>query len=104
MRESISWYVAGSARRFSVIAVTIGPGWTEFARMPSFAYWMAVALVRRRTAPFEAWYCGLEVSTPTRPSWDEMLTIEPPPARRMAGIAARDPRNTPVALMFMTRF
>src|SRR4029077_18329109 len=101
--ETVNRYDSGWARPASVMGVTIGPGWTEFARMPSFAYWMAVALVRRRTAPFEAWYCGLEVSTPTRPSCDEMLTIEPPPARRKAGIAARDPRNTPVALMFMTR-
>src|SRR5215470_7981832 len=64
---------------------------------------MAVALVRRRTAPLEAWYCGLELSVPTRPSWDEMLTMEPPPARRMAGIAARVPRKTPVELTAMIR-
>src|SRR5437879_6529907 len=103
MRESISWYVAGSARRFSVIAVTIGPGCTEFARMPSFAYWMAVTLVSRRTAPLEAGYIGLVMSVPTRPSCDEMLTIEPPPARRMAGMATLLPRNTPVALTSITR-
>src|SRR5438552_2714614 len=103
MRESISWYVAGSARRFSVIAVTIGPGCTEFARMPSFAYWMAVTLVSRRTAPLEAGYIGLVMSVPTSPSWDEMLTIEPPPARRMAGMAALLPRNTPVAFTSITR-
>src|SRR5215469_11407520 len=71
--------------------------------MPSFAYWMAVALVRRRTAPLEAWYCGLELSVPTRPSWDEMLTMEPPPARRMAGMTARVPRKTPVELTAMIR-
>src|SRR5215468_4241334 len=71
--------------------------------MPSFAYWMAVALVRRRTAPLEAWYCGLELSVPTRPSCDEMLTMEPPPAQRMAGIAARVPRKTPVELTAMIR-
>jgi hypothetical protein len=27
-----------------------------------------------------------------------MFTIDPPPAARMAGMAALDPRNTPVAL------
>src|SRR5262249_16089871 len=64
---------------------------------------MAVALVRRRTAPLEAWYCGLELSVPTRPSWDEMLTMEPPPARRMAGMTARVPRKTPVELTAMIR-
>src|SRR5882724_1167564 len=103
MRESISWYVAGSARRFSVIGVTIGPGCTEFARMPSFAYWIAVTFVNSRTAPLEAGYIGLVMSVPTSPSCDEMLTIEPPPARRMAGMAALLPRNTPVALTSITR-
>ena len=71
--------------------------------MPSRAYWMAVAFVRRRTAPLEAWYCGLLLSVPTRPSWDEMLMIDPPPARRMAGMAAFVPRNTPLALMSIVR-
>src|SRR5215510_3035012 len=71
--------------------------------MPSFAYWMAVAFVRRRTAPLDAWYCGLELSVPTRPSWEEMLTMEPPRARRMAGITARVPRKTPVELTAMIR-
>src|SRR5262245_54271755 len=71
--------------------------------MPSFAYWMAVAFVRRRTAPLDAWYCGLELSVPTRPSWEEMLTMEPPRARRMAGITARVPRTTPVELTAMIR-
>src|SRR4029453_2588301 len=101
MRETVRRYVSGSARRRSVIAVTMGPGWTELARIPSLAYWMAVALGRRRTAPLEAWYCGLELSVPTRPSWDERLTMEPPRARRMAGITARVPRKTPVALTAM---
>src|SRR5262249_4652574 len=64
---------------------------------------MAVALVRRRPAPLEAWYCGLELSVPTRPSWDEMLTMEPPPARRMTGITARVPRKTPVEFTAMIR-
>src|SRR5882672_2658393 len=103
MREIMSWYVAGSARRRSVIGVTIGPGWTEFARMRSEAYWIAVAFVSRRTAPFEAWYSGLLLSVPTRPSCDEMLMIEPPPALRIAGMAAFVPRKTPLALMSMVR-
>src|SRR3989441_842506 len=64
---------------------------------------MAVTLVSRRTAPLEAGYIGLVMSVPTRPSCDEMLTIEPPPARRMAGMAALLPRNTPVALTSIPR-
>src|SRR4029450_5695598 len=91
MRETVSSRVSGSLRRASVIGVAIGPGWTELARMRSFAYWMAVALVSRRTDPFEAWYCGLELSTPTRPSCDEIFTMAPPPARRMARVAALGP-------------
>src|SRR6266567_2728304 len=58
MRSTIRWYVAGSARRRSVMAVTMGPGWTELHRMPSPAYWSAVNLVRSRTAPLEAWQGG----------------------------------------------
>src|SRR6266511_1561145 len=56
MRETISLAISGSARRASVIGVTMGPGCTELARMRSRAYWMAVALVSRRTAPLDAWY------------------------------------------------
>src|SRR5215471_11331934 len=81
----------------------MGPGCTELARMRSRAYCIAVVFVRRRTAPFEAWYCGLLMSVPTRPSCDEILTMEPPPASRMAGIAARVPRKTPVELTAMIR-
>ena len=33
----------------------------------------------------------------TNPLMDEMLTMLPPPARRMAGITALVPRNTPLA-------
>src|SRR5262249_17382368 len=37
------------------------------------------------------------------PQIDEMLTIEPPPARCIAGMAALVPRKTPVALTAITR-
>ncbi len=46
----------GSPLRAAVIGVSMGPGWIEFARMPSAAYWMAVDLVKMRTAPFDALY------------------------------------------------
>src|SRR5919198_1736838 len=103
MRDTVRLYTSGSPRRASVMGVTIGPGCTELARIPSAAYWIAVALVSRRTAPLDAWYCGLLLSTPTRPSCDEILIIDPPPARRMAGIAVLLPRKTPVALISITR-
>jgi hypothetical protein len=37
------------------------------------------------------------------PATDEMFTIEPPPARRIAGMAYLVPRNTPLALTAITR-
>src|SRR5262249_34583722 len=37
------------------------------------------------------------------PATDEMFTIEPPPARRISGIAYLVPRKTPLALTAMTR-
>ena len=40
---------------------------------------------------------------PDQPSWEEMLMMEPPPAWRIAGIAALVPRNTPLALTSITR-
>src|SRR3989442_1090527 len=61
--------------------------------MRSRAYCTAVSFVSSRTAPFDAWYCGLLSSMPTRPSCDEMLTIDPPPARRSE--APRSPRSHP---------
>src|SRR5262245_52455704 len=85
------------------MGVTTGPGCTEFTRIRSLAYCTAVSFVRSRTAPFDAWYCGLLSSIPTRPSCDEMLTIDPPPARRRAGMAALVPRKTPLAFTSITR-
>ena len=40
-------------------------------------------------------------SWPTKPEIDEMFTIDPPPASRMAGTACFMPRNTPFAFTFM---
>ena len=36
------------------------------------------------------------------PAVDEMLTMEPPPALRICGIASLVPRNTPLAFMANT--
>ena len=71
--------------------------------MASAAYWMAVDLVSNRTAPLEAMYCGLDSLIATMPSCDEMLIIEPPPDRCIAGMAYFVPRNTPLALTSITR-
>jgi len=64
----------------------------------SFAYWIAVALVKRRTHPSRPVLRRLELSTPTRPSCDKMLTIDRHRAS-MTGITATGPRNTPVQLI-----
>src|SRR5712692_1921751 len=39
----------------------------------------------------------------TMPEIDEMFTIDPPPARRMAGMACFVPKNTPFAFTAMMR-
>src|SRR5262249_58232229 len=86
-----------------VIGVSTNPGCTEFTRILSGAYWIAAALEKMRTAPLDAWYAALPCE-PIIPQIDDMLMIEPPPARCMAGIAALVPRKTPVALISITRF
>ena len=39
----------------AVMGVSMGPGWTELQRMLSWAWWMAMDLVKMRTEPLEAW-------------------------------------------------
>ena len=52
----------------------------------------------------EAWYWRLHSFMPTNPNWDEMLMMDPPPpALRISAMACRAPRNTPLALMSITR-
>ena len=73
-------------------------------RMFSPAYWTAVDLVSRRTAPLELAYAdpapepGLVAMMP---AMDEMLIMDPPPAVRIAGMAARVPRKTPLPFTSM---
>ncbi len=43
-----------SGQTWSPMSVSMGPGCMELARMPSAAYWMAVDLVKMRTAPLDA--------------------------------------------------
>src|ERR1044072_4908172 len=96
----------------AVIGVSTKPGWTEFTRILSGADWIAGALGEKGTPPLGGgvggggWGAGWAAWAwlPTMPQIDEMLMIEPPPERCMAGTAALVPRNTPVALISMTRF
>ena len=45
---------SGSSCMDCVIGVVTKPGWTEFTRMFSVAYWSAADLVASRTEPLEA--------------------------------------------------
>ena len=84
------------------ISVSTGPGWTELQRIMSFACWLAVTFVKMRMAPLLAAYAGSWCRDWPMPATEEMFTIEPPPARRMAGIACFVPRNTPLAFTAIT--
>src|SRR5262249_37527304 len=87
----------------SIMSVAIGPGCTELQRMLSLACWLAVDLVKSRTAPWWAVYAAVSPGLPTRPAVDEMLMMEPPPDARIAGSAHFVPRNTPLTLTAMMR-
>src|SRR3989441_914056 len=92
---------AGSADALEVRIGGMTPGCTELTRMPCCAYCTAADLVMIRTAPFDALYPMWIRSWPTKPEIDEMLTMAPPPASRIAGTACFMPRKTPFAFTFM---
>src|SRR2546426_10810126 len=82
------------------MGVSTPPGCTELHRILSWTCSSAVALVKRRTAPLVAMYAA-SPGLPRNPAVDEIFTMEPPPARRIAGMACLVPRNTPFALTAM---
>jgi hypothetical protein len=55
---------------------------------------VASALANRRTPPFVAQYPA-NPADPRRPATEDIMMIEPPPARRIAGMAYFTDRNTP---------
>ena len=77
------------------MGVSTAPGHTALTRMPSAAWSLASDCVRVPTPPFEAAYDTMP-TRPRSPAKELRLTIDPPPPRRMCGMAARHPRNTPV--------
>src|SRR6516165_10595249 len=83
------------------MGVSTPPGCTELHLMWSWACWTAVILVNKRTAPLDAMYAGGPMAT--MPEIDEMFTMDPPPARRIAGMACFVPKNTPFAFTAMMR-
>ena len=62
-------------------------------RIPSGPWSMAMALVRASTAPFDALYAARPGSA-QKPSTEETLMMEPPPARRSSGSACLVPEDT----------
>ncbi len=78
------------------------PGWIEFTRIPRGASTRAAALVMPRTAHLLATQERIR-SIPIRPSIEEMLRIDPPPAALIGSTTARMPRKTPVWLTSVTR-
>jgi hypothetical protein len=81
---------------FVQIGVSITPGWTVLTRTPSSAaaHSIATAFANRRTPPFVAQYPA-KPADPRRPATDDMMIIDPPPARRMAGTTYFTERKTP---------
>src|SRR5215472_5891785 len=70
-------------------------------RIPSGPWSMAIALVRASTAPFDAVYAARRGSA-QKPSIEETLMMEPPPARRSSGSACLVHRKTLRTLTAMT--
>ena len=60
----------------------------QLQRMPSRPFSSAMARVRLMTPPFAVQYAARAGST-QKPFTEAMFTIEPPPALRMRGMAAR---------------
>src|SRR5205085_7620673 len=68
------------------MAVSIGPGWMEFTRMPERPSSSAAVLVNPRMPNFAVTYPAMP-GAPTTPFTDDTFTIDPPPARIISGAA-----------------
>src|SRR5216683_5927222 len=86
----------GEPSIFVQIGVSMTPGCTVLMRIlsPAAAHSIATALANNRTPPFVAQYPA-RPADPLSPATDDMMTIDPPPARRIAGTAYFTDRNTP---------
>src|SRR6185312_15997863 len=87
----------------SHIGVRIAAGWIELHRMlrPCSAHHRATVFVWLRTAVLEEAYAAA-AGIPTMPEREEMLTIDPAPARRIALMPCWQPRKTPSRLVRCT--
>src|SRR5215471_10918403 len=79
-----------------VMLVSTPPGWTELTRMPNRPSSRAAALVMPRMANLLALYAE-SPAAPVKPSIEEMLMIEPPPAAVIGPITAFMPSQQPTA-------
>ena len=94
---------AGSLISSSSIGVAIGPGHSEFARMPCRAYSTAISRVIESTPPLLAVYAICAVAAPMIATNDATLTIDPPPDSSIAGMPCLQPSQTPLRFTSMTR-
>ena len=85
-----------------MIFVSAKPGQNALTRMPSGASAGPSARTRPTTACLLAPYTGSN-AVAVSPAIEAVATIEPPPARRSAGIAACTPKTTPSRLMPIAR-
>ena len=85
-----------------MIGVSIEPGHTQLARMPSRAYSTAMTFVRASTPPLLAEYAAAH-GCPASAAVDAVFTMAPPPASSRAGMAARQQAKVPVRLTASTR-
>src|SRR5437868_12965184 len=81
---------------FVQIGVSMTPGWTVLTLIlsPAAAHSIATAFANSRTPPLVAQYPA-KPADPRSPATDDMIMMDPPPARRIAGTAYFTDRKTP---------
>src|SRR6187401_3350283 len=86
---------------WSIIGVSVIPGWMQLIRMWSFASSRAAPLAMPTTACFDVVYADV-CGNADRPWIDEVITTEPRPRRLIGRIAARRPSHTARTLTDIT--
>ncbi len=93
--------ISGSANHRFSMSVIVAPGHSALMRIARPAYSIAAERVSPMTACLLAQYAE-RPAAPESPPTDAVLTIAPPPARRIAGISYFIDRNTPLRLTPIT--
>ena len=73
------------------MTISMKPGHTQLARIPSAAKSRASVPVNEIIAAFDTLYAASSTAG-LRPAIEAVLTIDPPPPSRIKGMAARDMR------------